>query len=69
MSRGERTPRHMTIQGTDVGYRKGDRVTANQQLFGMNVPIVAPGATGTVVKTTLLGYPKVVAFTAFDGSG
>jgi hypothetical protein len=49
-----------------VGYRKGDRVTANQQLFGMNVPT---GATGTVVKTTLLGRPKVVAFAVSTAAG
>lgn len=52
-----------------MGYRKGDRVTANQQLFGMNVPIVPTGATGTVVKTTLLGRPKVVAFAVSTAAG
>jgi hypothetical protein len=50
-----------------VGYRKGDQVTANQQLFGMNVPIVPPG--GTVVKTSLLGRPKVVAFAVSTAAG
>jgi hypothetical protein len=35
----------------------------------MNVPIVPPGATGTVVKTSLLGRPKVVAFAVSTAAG
>jgi hypothetical protein len=50
-----------------VGYRKGDQVTANKPIFGMNVPPVPVGATGTVVKTTLLGRPKLVAFAVPTG--
>lgn len=50
-----------------MGYRKGDRVTANKRIFGMNVPPVPVGTTGTVVKTTLLGRPKLVAFAVATG--
>jgi hypothetical protein len=33
----------------------------------MNVPPVPVGTTGTVVKTTLLGRPKLVAFAVATG--
>jgi hypothetical protein len=35
----------------------------------MNVPMVPPGATGTVVKASLLGRPKVVAFAVSTAAG
>lgn len=43
-------------------YHKGDQVTAQREIEGMDVPPVAPGTTGTVVATTLFGQPKRVFF-------
>jgi hypothetical protein len=43
-------------------YHKGDRVTAQREIEGIDVPHVEAGTTGTVVATTVLGRPKRVFF-------
>jgi hypothetical protein len=52
-----------------MGYHKGDQVTASKIIFGMNVPPVPAGTSGTVVQTTLLGRPKKVSFDLETGWG
>jgi hypothetical protein len=49
--------------------RKGDEVTANRQIEGMDVPLVPAGSRGTVLETTMLGRPKKVFFAVSDGWG
>lgn len=43
-------------------YRKGQTVTAQRDIDGMNRPHVPKGSLGTIVATTLIGRPKGVQF-------
>lgn len=50
-------------------YHRGDKVTAQRTIEDFDVPVVPAGAEGTVVRTTLFGQPKRVAFAVSDGWG
>jgi hypothetical protein len=50
-------------------YHEGDRVTAQREIEGIDVPPVAPGTVGTVVATTVFGRPKKVFFAIQTGWG
>lgn len=52
-----------------MGCRRGDAVSACRRIEGMDVPVVPPGALGTVTATTLLGRAKTVEFVVDDGWG
>ena len=54
--------RRQTGVKSSMSWRKGDRVTSQRQIEGMNVPEVPAGTDGTIVKTTLFGKPKQVRF-------
>ena len=50
-------------------YHEGDRVTAQREIEGIDVPPVAPGTVGTVVATTVFGRTKKVFFAIQTGWG
>jgi hypothetical protein len=50
-------------------FRKGDRVTASRELGEIDAAAVPEGTEGTVLETSLIGSPKLVAFVVNDMLG